>query len=107
MNPESGQTRRNFIKGVGGAAGAAVIRSFPEEISATQVGESGVRFRAQSVFPELNNRGLGWLRFLWDQSTTRDDSIRWGIRHPWWDQYSFPGVTGQFFPGGGPTSSCC
>ena len=64
MNPESGQARRNFIKGVDGVAGAAAIESFPEELSAAPVGESAVRFRAQSVFPELNNRGLGWLRFL-------------------------------------------
>lgn len=51
------------------------------------------RHGAPSVFPELGERALGWLHFLWEKATTEDDWSRWGVPHPWWDVYSIPGVT--------------
>jgi hypothetical protein len=38
----------------------------------------------------LNDRSLGWLRFLWDKATTDDDWSDQGEPHPWWDRYSEP-----------------
>ncbi|MCH7933641.1 MAG: twin-arginine translocation signal domain-containing protein [Gemmatimonadetes bacterium] len=93
MNPERRPTRRNFIKSVGGAVGAAAIGSYPEELSAAPIPVAASASQAQSPFPELNDRSVGWLRFLWEKATTQDDWSRWGVPHPWWDQYSFPGVT--------------
>ena len=94
MKPEQGPIRRNFIKIVGGAVGAAAMGSYPEELSAAPISVAPDRSQARSPFPELNDRGVGWLRFLWEKATTQDDWSRWGMPHPWWDQYSFPGVTG-------------
>ena len=72
--------------------GAGALGTYPPELS----GAAPVRPSAAppSVFPELNDRALGWLQFLWEKSTTQDNWSRWGMPHPWWDQYSFPGVTG-------------
>ena len=38
----------------------------------------------------LNDRSLGWLRFMWDKATTDDDWSDQGEPHPWWDRYSEP-----------------
>jgi Linalool dehydratase/isomerase len=38
----------------------------------------------------LNDRSLGWLRFLWDKATTVDDWSDQGLPHQWWDRYSEP-----------------
>lgn len=38
----------------------------------------------------LNDRALGWLRFIWDKATTEDDWTDQGEPHPWWDRYSEP-----------------
>lgn len=38
----------------------------------------------------LNDRSLGWLRFMWDKATTEDDWSDQGEPHPWWDRYSEP-----------------
>ena len=38
----------------------------------------------------LNDRTLGWLRFMWDKATTPDDWTDQGEPHPWWDRYSEP-----------------
>jgi Linalool dehydratase/isomerase len=38
----------------------------------------------------LNDRSLGWLRFLWDKATTADDWSDQGEPHQWWDRYSEP-----------------
>ena len=101
MKRERGHSRRDFIKGVGGAVGAAAaIGSYPEGLHAEPASVAGsqtqslARSQAQSIFPQLNDRALGWLRFLWEKSTTEDDWSRWGMPHPWWDRYTFPGVTG-------------
>ncbi|MGQ0698641.1 MAG: linalool dehydratase/isomerase domain-containing protein [Panacagrimonas sp.] len=39
-------------------------------------------------FPRLDERGRGWLRFIWDKATTPDDWSSNGEPHPWWDRYS-------------------
>jgi hypothetical protein len=47
------------------------------------------------VFPPegvISARGAGWLRFLWEKATTRDDWSSAGIPHPWWDRYTAPVV---------------
>jgi hypothetical protein len=41
-------------------------------------------------FPRLDERGRGWLRFIWDKATTPDDWSVNGEPHPWWDRYSTP-----------------
>ena len=38
----------------------------------------------------LNDRSLGWLRFMWEKTTTVDDWSDDGVPHPWWDRYSEP-----------------
>jgi hypothetical protein len=38
----------------------------------------------------LNDRTLGWLRFIWDKATTADDWTDEGEPHPWWDRYGTP-----------------
>ena len=38
----------------------------------------------------LNDRALGWLRYIWDKATTRDDWSDRGEPHPWWDRYCEP-----------------
>ena len=38
----------------------------------------------------LNDRSLGWLRFMWDKATTEDDWSDQGEPHAWWDRYSEP-----------------
>lgn len=38
----------------------------------------------------LNDRSLGWLRFMWDKATTEDDWSDHGEPHRWWDRYSEP-----------------
>jgi hypothetical protein len=38
----------------------------------------------------LNDRSLGWLRFMWDKATTADDWSDLGEPHAWWDRYSEP-----------------
>jgi hypothetical protein len=73
--------------------GAGALGTYPTELSGA-VAPSSPGAAPPSVFPELNDRALGWLQFLWEKSTTQDNWSRWGMPHPWWDQYSFPGVTG-------------
>jgi len=43
-----------------------------------------------NTFPRLDERARGWLRFIWDKSTTPDDWSVNGEPHPWWDRYSTP-----------------
>lgn len=38
----------------------------------------------------LSDRALGWLRFLWDKTTTPDDWSDQGEPHPWWDRNGSP-----------------
>lgn len=43
---------------------------------------------ATSDVTELNDRARGWLRFIWDKATTKDDWSRAGEPLPWWDRDS-------------------
>jgi hypothetical protein len=45
---------------------------------------------AEVAAAALNDRALGWLRFMWDKATTQDDWSDQGEPHPWWDRYSVP-----------------
>jgi len=38
--------------------------------------------------PAINERGRGWLRFIWDKATTPDDWSSRGEPLPWWDRDS-------------------
>lgn len=84
--------RREFLKGVGLVAGGAALGASPENLFSAPRLAPGPQ--VPSPYPELNDRAVGWLRFLWEKATTQDDWSRWGMPHPWWDQYSNPGVTG-------------
>ncbi|MEQ8953260.1 MAG: twin-arginine translocation signal domain-containing protein, partial [Gammaproteobacteria bacterium] len=98
MNKPIQLSRRGFIKNSaiigGGAAVGACATSTPSLVT----------------YPRHNDRTRGWLRFIWEKSTTADDwgyreniERPWGITiprgeidftddgvgpHPWWDQYS-------------------
>ena len=48
--------------------------------------------RNVSQFPGLGPRAAGWLRFLWEKATTKDDWSAAGVPHPWWDRYTAPVV---------------
>jgi len=43
-----------------------------------------------TVAAGLNDRTLGWLRFMWDKATTDDDWSDQGEPHIWWDRYGSP-----------------
>ncbi len=94
MAKTNGVSRRDFFKSVGTAAGAAGLPA----LSATEVlaqaapSPSALPQVPASPFPTLNRRALGWLRFLWEKSTTPDDWSSVGIPHPWWDRYTAPVV---------------
>ena len=79
------------MKGIGIAAGATALPAYPIEAAASmaQISER----RTSNAFPALNRRAQGWLRFLWEKTTTEDDWGAHGIPHPWWDRYSSPVVT--------------
>jgi hypothetical protein len=47
-------------------------------------------FETSTVAEGLNDRALGWLRFMWDKATTDDDWSDQGEPHAWWDRYSEP-----------------
>jgi hypothetical protein len=54
--------------------------------------QPALTLRNEAPYPGLTARGAGWLRFLWEKATTRDDWSSAGIPHPWWDRYSAPVV---------------
>jgi hypothetical protein len=43
-----------------------------------------------SIYPQLNDRSVGWLKFLWDKATTPDDWSIDGRPHEWWDDRTGP-----------------
>ena len=96
MTPEWGHSRRDFVKRVGAAAGAAALS--PAAVGASAMAQTPAGVPAvshetpRSVFPTLNGRTRGWLRFLWDKTTTDDDWSSAGVPHQWWDRYSVPVV---------------
>ena len=87
-------SRRGFVKSVAATAGAAALPYSTAQITAAQTPQPGapLSLRNASQFPGLTPRGAGWLRFLWEKATTRDDWSSAGIPHPWWDRYTAPVV---------------
>ena len=88
-------SRRGFVKSVAATAGAAAIPAYVSaQASPAQTAPppAPLLLRNVSQFPGLNMRGAGWLRFLWEKATTRDDWSSSGIPHPWWDRYTAPVV---------------
>jgi hypothetical protein len=100
MSNAEGFSRRGFLKTVGTAAGAAGIGSVGRGglAAAAMAQEAAVAAPSMlpepqgSPFPAMNQRTLGWLRFLWEKSTTPDDWTSNGVPHPWWDRYTLPVV---------------
>jgi hypothetical protein len=85
-------SRRGFVKSVAATAGAAA--ALPGYAASTQTAApvAPLSLRNVAQFPGLSARGAGWLRFLWEKATTRDDWSAAGIPHPWWDRYTAPVV---------------
>ncbi len=99
MSRSARVTRRDFIKTVGTVAGAAGTQSVGGEARAAAMAQAAAAAAPTSLpeppsspFPAMNRRTLGWLRFLWQKSTTPDDWSSNGVPHPWWDRYTAPVV---------------
>ena len=88
-------SRRGFLKQAGAGAGAVAFAPGALGAAAGQAAapERGLAATPRSVHPTLNRRARGWLRFLWEKTTTPDDWGGDGMPHPWWDRYSNPVVT--------------
>ena len=95
MPAEREWSRRGFLKRAGAGAGAAAFAPGALGAAAAQAPEParGLTATPRSVHPTLNRRARGWLRFLWEKTTTPDDWGGDGMPHPWWDRYSNPVVT--------------
>ncbi len=101
MSNSNGVSRRDFFKGVGTAAGMAGLAGATQELhaaagmaqaAATAAPSTPLPQPGASPFPTLNQRTLGWLRFLWEKAVTVDDWTSNGVPHPWWDRYTAPVV---------------
>lgn len=94
MTRKQGFSRRDFVKGIGTSAGALALPalSATEAMAQASPSPSSLPEPPASTFPALNRRALGWLRFLWEKSTTADDWSSNGVPHPWWDRYTAPVV---------------
>ncbi len=92
--PENACSRREFVKLIGVAAGAAGIGACGVTGGAARVDlpKPAAGSAASKTFPALNARARGWLRFVWEKATTKDDWTSTGQPHEWWDQYTAPGV---------------
>ena len=79
---------------MGTAAGGAGLSAtaVSEALAQASPSPSSLPEAPASPFPTLNRRALGWLRFLWEKSTTPDDWGSNGVPHPWWDRYTAPVV---------------
>jgi hypothetical protein len=77
-------SRRDFFKSVGTAAGVAGLPAVAATEAFAQAAPSlsGLPETPASPFPTLNRRTLGWMRFLWEKSTTLDDWSSNGVPHP-------------------------
>ena len=92
MTAKQGHSRRDFVKQVGAAAGALAVSPTAVGAGMQQSPVEVPEDTPRSVFPTLNRRTRGWLRFLWDKTTTDDDWSSTGVPHQWWDRYSVPVV---------------
>jgi len=109
MHPSS-QSRRNFLKGVALAGGAATLSNCATTASDSAYAPVITHKHTPTFFPKHNERTKGWLKYLWEKSTFQDDwgyredqEPPWGINlprgeidwtydgkgpHPMWDQYT-------------------
>ncbi|HIE49275.1 MAG TPA: hypothetical protein EYP94_04180 [Gammaproteobacteria bacterium] len=55
--------------------------------------------QTQKDYPELNERAIGWLNFLYQKATTSDDWSEDGDPHEWWDRSSTPPMCSFLFLG--------
>ena len=94
MASGDGVSRRDFFKTVGTAAGAVGLPAMAATDALAQASPSPTSLPEPPVSPyhTLNRRALGWMRFLWEKSTTLDDWSSNGVPHPWWDRYTAPVV---------------
>ncbi len=79
-------SRRDFLKGVAVAGGAATLGACATTPNQPVITPSSI----PTIYPKHNERTQGWLRFLWEKATTEDDWSIDGEPHEWWDQYTFP-----------------
>ncbi len=84
MNKQDHRSRRDLIKGVGVTAGALSLGLAPLF--------SAPAPEPPNTFPQLNERARGWLRFLFEKATTKDDWSSTGKPNEWWDRYTAPGI---------------
>lgn len=91
---ENFYSRRDVVKGFGVVAGAVGINACSGAAGALRLDqvESVPKSTTPAPFPHLNDRAKGWLRFVWDKATTKDDWSSKGRPHEWWDHYTAPGV---------------
>jgi hypothetical protein len=89
-------TRREFVKQAGATAGAVALVANMDSAAPFLLWAQQPDLQAKAAFPTLNQRARGWLHFLWDKTTTRDDWSSSGTPNAWWDRYSAPGV--QSYP---------
>ena len=91
MAEQNKLSRRGFVKSVAATAGAAALPGYAAaQASARRRRCSSRTFVAAQrlAVPGADPRGAGWLRFLWEKATTRDDwsaaafRIRGGIDTP-------------------------
>ena len=81
MTAKQGHSRRDFVKQVGAAAGALAVSPTTVGAGTQQSPVEVPEDTPRSVFPTLNRRTRGWLRFLWDKTTTDDDWSSTGVPH--------------------------
>ena len=84
MNERDNHTRRDLIQGVG--ATAAALSLGLEPLFSAPAPEP------PNTYPRLNERARGWLRFLFEKATSKDDWTSKGKPNEWWDQYTAPGI---------------
>jgi len=88
-----GHSRREFVRRAGLLLGAATFSADTHHaVASPLLGQQSLESLGSRQIPVLNERARGWLRFLWDKTTTPDDWSRRGKPHQWWDVYSAPGV---------------
>jgi hypothetical protein len=90
MGGNDGFSRRDLFRNAGAASLSTMAAT--EAFAQSAPSLSGLPEPPASPFPTLNQRTLGWLRFLWEKSTTLDDWTSNGVPHPWWDRYTNPVV---------------
>ena len=95
MTRKNRHSRRAFVKQIGAVGAAALSTEALPHGAEPPHGQSNELpvDTPRSVHPTLNRRTRGWLRFLWEKTTTPDNWNADGVPHMWWDRYSNPVVT--------------